>query len=166
MVFLRKRFDCRKGSFVVEAVVAAALFSTAVLACSRLALSTAKLSVRADQQLAAQLTAENVLAQLRATPFDQIDSVTQALQTRAKESSGLDVQIESEPFTAGQRDALKLTVKVDPIAKRQSGQVNWMTLYDWRIDDPPPTTPPSEETSSEETPSEETPAEETGADDE
>ncbi|NNE00635.1 MAG: hypothetical protein HKN47_25245 [Pirellulaceae bacterium] len=124
----------RRGSFVIEVVMAAALFATAAIAIGRLAKSTSVLSLRADQQLAAQLTAENTLNELQQLAVSQIAQAATDIQEARSESSGMKVQIQTEPFQVDQRPAMHLTVHVTPEgAGEQSGTNLGVTLHDWRI---------------------------------
>ncbi len=128
LVYRSRCFRPRRGSLIIESVVAIALLATAFIALGNLAASSAAISRNADQRLAATLAAENVLEQLRDVPFDALAQKASELGKAIEDSYGYKSQIETNDFRVGGRDAVHLAVTIRP-----SENVS-VTLHDWRID--------------------------------
>ena len=124
-------FRPRRGSLIIESVVAIALLATAFLALGNLAASSAAISRNADQRLAATLAAENVLERLRDVPFDALAEKASELGKTIPDSYGYEGQIETNDFRGGGRDAIHLAVTIRP-----NENVS-VTLHGWRIDQSP-----------------------------
>jgi hypothetical protein len=130
----------RRGSFIVEVVVAAALFSTAVFALGRLAQQTASLSVRADEQLGAQLTGENTLARLQLADYAQIPAIAKELETTEADAPYA-IQIATKAVKIKGVDATVLSVEIysQSHAVGQSAansRGHSLILHDWRFAEP------------------------------
>jgi Tfp pilus assembly protein PilV len=115
----------RRGSLIVEIVVAAALFSTAVFALGRLAQQTASLSVRADDQLGAQLTGENILARLQAADYEQLAKAAKKIES-ADTNAPYTVQITTKVMKVKEVAATRLSVEIN-----RGAQI--LVLHDWRF---------------------------------
>ena len=136
----RSHYRIRRGSMIIEVVVASILFATALIALGRLARTSTSLNVLSDQRLSAKLTAENAITRLQALDFDAIDTKRDSIATQLSESADLDVQIQTQSFSIDNQDAMKLTVHVTD----QTGVIG-VKLHDWRIKTPvEKTEPPAE----------------------
>ncbi len=117
------------GSFVIEAVISVLLLATASLAVVRLARSSVDLQLRADREMAAALTAQNVIRQLDALPSDPFPEQVAEIENAYGQQSGCDVSISLRPFD---RDGVAgLHLRVDVAAGDQAR----VTLHDWRLDE-------------------------------
>ena len=145
-------YRLRRGSLIIEVVVATILFATALVALGRLARASTSLNVQSDQRLSAKLTAENAIVRLNGVDFDEVSKRSEAIENQMSEASGLSVEIETQPFSIQDTSALKLTVHV----ANESKLVN-VTMHDWRVKQEEPTTEPDPATD---------PISETGGDDE
>lgn len=123
-----KHYRLRRGSMIIEVVVASILFATALVALGRLARASTSLNVQSDQRLSAELTAQNAIVRLNGVDFDDVPQQSKSIQTQLNESSALLVKIDTQPFSIGDESALKMTVHV----ANESGLVN-VTMHDWRI---------------------------------
>ncbi|TWU47246.1 hypothetical protein Poly51_50450 [Rubripirellula tenax] len=82
----------RRGSVVLEAVLASALLATAGVTLARLAQSSAALNRQSDQQLAATLAADNVMHRLDGLSVEDVRSSVDKTCASISRSSGCDVQ--------------------------------------------------------------------------
>ena len=119
----------RRGSLLVEAVIAIALFGTAAVALSQLSQTSAALNLKGDQRLSAQLTAQNVLEMLQHTNFNELNSRIPEIESTAAKQSTWDVAVRSETFEIGDQDAMHIVVHVT----QPNTQAKMITLHDWRI---------------------------------
>ncbi len=120
----------RRGSLVIEAVIASALLATAILALGKLAQSAAALGHQADQRLAATLAGENLLERLRAVPIEAVGERADELADVVAQQTQCDVEVSAKPFSVADREGIHVQVDVSP-----SPQVR-VTLHDWRLKSP------------------------------
>ena len=122
----------RRGSLIIEVVISAALFATAVIALGRLSQTTAKLGIQADQRLSAKLTAENVLQHLHQSAADSLDESIAEVETSASATSGFRVKITSDEFQFAGRDATHFVVEIRDSKSEHGLKV---VVQDWRLSD-------------------------------
>ena len=126
----------RAGGFIVEAVVSSVLLATASVGLIQLARSSAELRHRADRELAAFLTAANVLERLRPISSDELPERIDAVEQECARSSGCAVTITSRPFDA--QGVAGIHLRVDVVAEDHVQ----LALHDWRMKQ---VSPPEEE---------------------
>ena len=121
------RAGTRSGSLIIESVVAIALLATALVALGKLAASSAAISRTADQRLAATLSGENVIEQLKDVAFDDLSRESSDIAEAVQKLSGYEIKVTTDPFLVGDRDATHILVTVRPITNVL------IQLHDWRI---------------------------------
>ncbi len=121
--------SARRGSLVVEAVISAALLGTAAYALTRLARTSAVLSQQADQQLAATLTAENLVERLRRVETGDLSQQATTIAQSLADTSQCEIGVFTESFTNADRQGIHLRIDVT------SSPQNRVTLHDWRLVD-------------------------------
>ena len=114
----------------MEAIVAVLLLATASLAVVRLARSSVDLQRRADREMAAALTAQNVLAHLAPIASDQLPDQIADVERSFGNRSGCDVDISIRPFDREGVTGIHLGVKVT------AGNQARVEMHDWRLDLP------------------------------
>ncbi len=123
----------RRGSLIIESVVALALLTTAFLALGKLAGASAALAKDANRRLSATLTGENVLERLRMISFDAVIDDAAQIAAAMQESYGCEIQVATEAIELNDREAIHVVVTVQPAATLS------ITLHDWLISQPSPT---------------------------
>lgn len=119
----------RRGSLVIEAVISAALLATAGYALTRLARTSSTLSQQADQQLAATLTAENLVERLRALESDELQQRATTVAQSLADASQCEIEVLTESFTHAGREGIHIRIDVS------SSPQNRVTIHDWRLVD-------------------------------
>ncbi len=124
----------RGGSFVIEGVVAVALLATAAIAVVRLARSSADLQLRSDREIAAVLTAQNVLARLDGLGSNRLEpEQIAAVEEACEQASSCDVSISLVPFDGQGVAGTHIQVEVT------AGDQVRVELQDWRLSNEPTT---------------------------
>ncbi|WP_419189160.1 hypothetical protein [Stieleria marina] len=156
---------------IVEVVVAAALFSTAVFALSRLAQTTAKLSVQANEKLSGQIVGENLLARLHATPFDEISAVAKELQARDSERTSNVVKITTKLLSVRGQQVMHIVIDISssdaknaqPSDELVPSGMSTIKLYDWIVENADESASVTEDAQSEDVQSEDSQAKDSQA---
>lgn len=120
----------RRGSLIIESVVALTLLATALVALGKLAATSTAIGKQGDQRLAATLAAENLLERLDAIPFEEVAAEARRIADVIEESCGYDIAATTEEFRAGDTDSIHVSVTV-----RASSLVA-VTLHDWKTSVP------------------------------
>ncbi len=128
----------RSGSLIIESVVAIALLATALVALGKLAASSAAISRIADQRLAATLSGENVIEQLKDVTFDDLSRESSVIANAIQKSCGYEINVTTDQFLVGDRDATHILVTVRPSTNVL------IQLHDWRIKQTNPGAPEAE----------------------
>ena len=117
----------RRGSLIIEAVIAVALLATAGLALTRLASSAALLSRHSSQTLAATLTAENTIERFRGLAADQVLQRAADIGTDLANQSGCQVQVETDEFLTSEQKGIhiQVTVTIEDSIR--------VVAHDWRL---------------------------------
>jgi Tfp pilus assembly protein PilV len=122
----------RRGSLIIESVVALALLTTAFVALGKLAAASAAVGRDANQRLAAMLTAENALERLRTIPFDTVVDEAPKIAAAMQVRYGCEIRMVTKPFAVGGCEAIHVSVTV-----QREATVS-ITLHDWLINQPLP----------------------------
>ena len=106
----------RRGSVIIECVIATMLISVAAIGLLQLKQTASQLNRQADDRTAAVLIADNLAFSLQQIPFDQLTTASQALAHQTEQETNSDITITSQAFTANQAAAdtpgLHLTIVV------------------------------------------------------
>ena len=117
----------RRGSLIIESVVALALLTTAFLALGKLAGASAAIGKDASQRLSATLAGENMLERLRMIPFTTVIDDASKIAAVMQESCGFEIQVATEAFAVNDHEAIHVAVTV------RSAATLSITLHDWLI---------------------------------
>ena len=113
---------------MIEAVIAVALLATASLAVVQLARSSVDLQLRGDREIAAILTAQNVLMRLDGMDSAQLQQDQMAvIEQSASKASGCEVAISLIPFDGQGAAGTHIEVEVT------AGNQVRVQLHDWRL---------------------------------
>jgi Tfp pilus assembly protein PilV len=116
----------RRGSLAVEAAMAVALLGSAMFAMARFSQNSAALERQADERLAAELAAENLLERLRDVPASEIANAARIAAAELERQSGCPLQVTADGVSgADQPAAVHLRVAAGPPDRWQ------ITLHDW-----------------------------------
>ncbi len=123
----RKLTINRRGTLIVEAVIALVLLATATFALTKLAKSSAALGQQSDQRLTATLAAENTIQRLQGVAADKLSDQADQVAALVAQDTGCEIDVSTEPFTTGDREGIH--VRVDA----SIGPAIRVSLHDWRL---------------------------------
>ncbi len=102
----------RSASVIIEVVLSAALLATAGVALAKLSRGAGSLSQQADQHLAAELAADNVLNRLASLPADEVKERAAKIAKAVAEDTGCEVDTNVESFESGDARGVHVRVEV------------------------------------------------------
>jgi Tfp pilus assembly protein PilV len=117
----------RRGALIVEAVIALVLLTTATVALTKLAKSSAALDRQSDQRLIATLAAENTIQRLQGVASDKLSGQADQVAALVAQDAGCQIDVSTESFTTGDREGIHVRVdaKISPAIR--------VSLHDWRF---------------------------------
>ncbi len=117
----------RRGALIVEAVIALVLLTTATVALTKLAKSSAALDRQSDQRLVATLAAENTIERLQGVASDKLSGQADQVAALVAQDAGCQIDVSTEPFTTGDREGIHVRVdaSISPAIR--------VSLHDWRF---------------------------------
>ena len=117
----------RRAALIIEAVIALVLLSTATVALTKLAKSSAALGQQSDQRLVATLAAENTIERLQGVAVEELSDQADQVAALVAQDAGCDIDVTTEPFTVGDRQGIHVRVDttIAPAIR--------IRLHDWRF---------------------------------
>jgi len=121
----------RRGALIIEAVIALVLLTTATIALTKLAKSSAALGQQSDQRLTATLAAENTIQRLQGVAAEKLSEQADQVAALVAQDAGCEIDVSTEPFTTGDREGIhvRVDVSIAPAIR--------VSLHDWRFDSEP-----------------------------
>ena len=117
----------RRAALIIEAVIALVLLSTATVALTKLAKSSAALGQQSDQRLVATLAAESTIERLQGVAVEELSDQADQVAALVAQEAGCDIDVTTEPFTVGDRQGIHVRVDatIAPAIR--------IRLHDWRF---------------------------------
>ncbi len=124
---MRRPHANRRAALIIEAVIALVLLSTATVALTKLARSSAALGQQSDQRLVATLAAENTIERLRGVGVEELSDQADQVAELVAQDAGCEIVISTAPFTVGDRQGIHVRVDatISPAIR--------IRLHDWRF---------------------------------
>lgn len=126
-----KLCDRRKGSLLLEVVVASALLGVCIIALGKLGGTASKLQQQSMNDLTVRMAIDNVLNQLQGLPKDEIDKSIESLEGDAKATCGCDVSIKATDVNIADQKGVRISIVGKSLDGHSITAVRW-----WRLNLP------------------------------
>ena len=127
-----QRRGARRGSLIIECVIAAMLVTVASVGLLRLGRTASNLNRQANHRLAATLIAENIALRVQQIPFDQLATETKAAADQTAKETNSKITITTKSFDAtptGSVDGQGLHVTIEV----RTGTTTSAVRHAWRF---------------------------------